>query len=293
MSYSTASPPALIAQRVGAARGSVWVYVSADDQGDVNVSNYVSNGYDLGMKSGDIVWHIDTTNNVTNQMIVADHTKGTAVGATGSAIEPIGETSIALSSAGTGTIVENDILTFDTGDLTEYRVTVGDTDVSNGGTLTITPGLAVATAVGTAITVKSNVKRLKGESTAGAITLDKARTLLASDSGSTFYLAAAGGFAVTLPAVAEGLKFKFAVAVAPTTAYTIVTASSANIINGQICTAQDAGGSVSTTAASDTVSFVASKAIVGDYVNFECDGTKWYISGMCKVFDGMTSTQAS
>lgn len=292
MAYETTNAPSLIAQRVGAALGNLWMYVDGDDQGTVGASGYISNGEELGMKNGDVVMHIDTANGVTNTMVVEDHTKGTASGATCSAIEPVGETSIALSSAGTGTIVEDDIITFGT-DTTEYRVTAGDADVSGGGTLTITPALVVATAVGTAITVKSGVKKLRGQSTSGAIVLDEARTLTAAQSGSTIYLSLAGGFATTLPAPAEGLKFKFVAAVAPTTAYTIVTSGSANIIHGQISSAEDAAGSVSTTASADTISFVANKAIKGDYCEVESDGTSWYVSGMCNVQDGMTTTQAS
>lgn len=291
MSYETSNPPALIAQRVGAARGSVWIYVDGDDQGTISTSGYISNGNELGMKSGDVVLHVDTANNVTNTMTVADHTKGTAVGATCSAIEPIGETSIALSSAGTGTIVEDDIITFNTGDDTEYRVTAGDADVSGGGTLTITPGLVVATVVGTTITVKSNVKKLKGQSTSGAVTLDEARTLTAGDSGTTFYLASAGGFTVTLPTPAEGLKFRFVVKVAPTTAYVIVTNGGADIMIGginelEVDTSDD--GPYDNNA--DTFNFVASIAAVGDFVEFESDGTSWYYRGQTNLDGGVTTS---
>lgn len=290
MAYETSNPPALIAQRVGADQGNLWMYVDGDDQGTVRASGYISNAQELGMKAGDIVWHIDTTNNVTNVMTVADHTKGTATGATCSAIEPVGETSIALSSAGTGTIVEGDILNFGT-DTTDYRVTTGDTDVSNGGTLVITPGLVVATAVGTAITVKSNVKVLKGQSTAGAVTLDKARTLTASDSGTTFYLALAGGFTVTLPAPAEGLKFKFVVAVAPTTAYVITTNGGADIMIGGVNELEvDTGDDGPYDDNADTLNFVANIAVKGDFVEMESDGTSWYYRGQTNADGGITTS---
>lgn len=76
---------------------------------------------------------------------------GTAEGALCSAIEGIGETSIALQAAGTGSIIANDIIMFSNDLATEYTVSSGDADVSDGGNLTITPGLVVATAVGTSI----------------------------------------------------------------------------------------------------------------------------------------------
>ena len=116
-------------------------------------------------------------------------------------------------------------------------------------------------------------------------TLSSASTLSADDSGKTFLLALAGGFTTTLPAAAEGVTYRFIVSVAPTTAYIIVTDSSANVIHGQVATSEDAAGDVACAAASDTVTFVASKAIIGDWVELTSDGTNWYISGMCDVQD--------
>lgn len=82
-------------------------------------------------------------------------TYGTAAGATtsGAAIAK-GATSIPIASAGTGTIIAGDFISF-AGDSRKYRVVTGDTDVSNGGTVVIAaPGLMVPIpAVATAITV--------------------------------------------------------------------------------------------------------------------------------------------
>lgn len=66
----------------------------------------------------------------------------------------VGATTITLASAGTGTIIAGDIITF-AGDSEKYVVVSGDTDVSNGGTITIAePGLRKAIAASaTAITV--------------------------------------------------------------------------------------------------------------------------------------------
>lgn len=66
----------------------------------------------------------------------------------------VGATAITLASAGTGTIVAGDVITF-AGDTNQYVVVAGDADVSNGGTITLAkPGLrkAIPTAA-TAITV--------------------------------------------------------------------------------------------------------------------------------------------
>lgn len=66
----------------------------------------------------------------------------------------VGATTITLASAGTGTIIAGDIITF-AGDNEKYVVVSGDTSVANGGTITIAePGLRKAIAASaTAITV--------------------------------------------------------------------------------------------------------------------------------------------
>lgn len=66
----------------------------------------------------------------------------------------VGATTITLASAGTGTIVAGDVITF-AGDTNQYVVVAGDADVSNGGTITLAkPGLRKAIpAAATAITV--------------------------------------------------------------------------------------------------------------------------------------------
>lgn len=88
-------------------------------------------------------------------------TKGTAAGSTTNAAGcAAGSTVITLASAGTGTILAGDIVTF-AGDTNKYVVASGDSDVSNGGTITLAaPGLKVAIAASaTAITVVGNSTR--------------------------------------------------------------------------------------------------------------------------------------
>lgn len=66
----------------------------------------------------------------------------------------VGATVITLASAGTGTVLAGDVITF-AGDTNKYVVASGDTDVANGGTITLAaPGLKKAIpAAATAITV--------------------------------------------------------------------------------------------------------------------------------------------
>lgn len=86
---------------------------------------------------------------------VSTSTAGTGASATtDNAGYAVGATVITLASAGTGTIVAGDVITF-AGDTNQYVVVSGDADVSGGGTITIAaPGLRVAmTAATKAITV--------------------------------------------------------------------------------------------------------------------------------------------
>jgi hypothetical protein len=85
---------------------------------------------------------------------IPNHTAGTASGATTDATGyAAGLKTVTLASAGTGTIVEGDVITF-AGDSQQYAVTSGDADVSGGGTISFQPGLkqAIPTSA-TAITV--------------------------------------------------------------------------------------------------------------------------------------------
>lgn len=57
MAYSTSNPPRLVQQPIAGLRQ--WQYTSTDAVTDVRVSGYFTNGYDLGMRKGDIVLVLD------------------------------------------------------------------------------------------------------------------------------------------------------------------------------------------------------------------------------------------
>ena len=122
-------------------------------------------------------------------------------------------------------------------------------------------------------------------------TLTAARTVTAVDNGTTFFLGLAGGFTVTLPAPAAGLRFKFIVSVAPTTAYIIVTNGGADIMIGginelEVDTTEDGPYDAN----ADTFNFVASVAVVGDWVEMISDGTSWYYTGQTNADGGVTTS---
>jgi hypothetical protein len=121
-------------------------------------------------------------------------------------------------------------------------------------------------------------------------TLVAARTVKAEESGMTFFLGVAGGFTVTLPAPARGLRYTFIVSVSPTTAYIIATNGGADIgvigVNElEVDTSDDGPYDVD----ADAISFVANVAVIGDYLDFWCDGTKWYARGQTNADGGITS----
>lgn len=124
------------------------------------------------------------------------------------------------------------------------------------------------------------------------VTLTAASTLTSAQSGTTFFLSSATEFATTLPAPSAGLTYTFIVGAAPSGAsYTIVTASSANIIKGQAVNAAGVAGDTGT--ADDTISFVDGQSVAGDQVSLISDGTSWFAKAFCAVAAGVTFTQAS
>ena len=94
---------------------------------------------------------------------IGSHTAGTASSATTDAAGyAVGATTITLASAGTGTILAGDVITF-AGDTNQYCVTTGDGDVSGGGT--IVPGenglrVAMSTATKAITMVATSTKNI-------------------------------------------------------------------------------------------------------------------------------------
>lgn len=120
--------------------------------------------------------------------------------------------------------------------------------------------------------------------------------IAASENGKTFFLNSATEFVSTLPAPALGLRFTFIVTAAPTGAsYTIVTASSANIIKGSVYSSDlnAANDGDIETSGGDTITLVDGKAVAGDRVEVWCDGTNWFAQAFCSAFDAVTITTAS
>lgn len=126
------------------------------------------------------------------------------------------------------------------------------------------------------------------------IALTAAITLTKAHAFTDLMLSLAGGFTATLPAPAKGLRFKFIVAIAPTTAYIVKTDGAANVLIGGVNELEvDTGDDGPYIADGDTITFVANTAVVGDYVEMTSDGTSWYVRGQANADGGITLTKAA
>lgn len=116
-------------------------------------------------------------------------------------------------------------------------------------------------------------------------TVTAAQTLTGEDSGKTFILNAAVGAAISLPAVgvAKGFKAKFITGAAfATTAWTVVATTA--VINGGVIVNSVYVPAVNKT----TINFAATAETVGDIVELECDGVKWFVNGVAALAGGIT-----
>ena len=122
-------------------------------------------------------------------------------------------------------------------------------------------------------------------------TVAAATTLTAADSGKVYILDAAAGATITLPALADGLRFRFVVGAAFATTNWVIASAEGDNINGIIA---DMGSTVAgvPAAGEDQINFVNSAETIGDYVDLICDygNSQWLVSGMCTANGGITAT---
>jgi len=91
MAYSTANPPALVSQRVGANGLAMWMYNSTDAATVVRAAGYITDADDLGIKVGDFIMHGDSAGGAVGHIYLVnsvtaggacDLSDGTAIVAT-------------------------------------------------------------------------------------------------------------------------------------------------------------------------------------------------------------------
>ena len=124
----------------------------------------------------------------------------------------------------------------------------------------------------TTINVSNDVTRIfdKTETLTGAYSVEHA------DSGKTFFLNAAAGAAITMPALKAGAHYKFVVAAAFATSDWVITPSDADKLEGCLTVK---GAAVDVDAA-DTITFELGAENIGDFVEITCDGSSWFVTGV-------------
>ena len=122
----------------------------------------------------------------------------------------------------------------------------------------------------------------------GVKTVAAATTLTANDNGKTIILDAAEGAAVTLPALADGLKFKIVVGAAFATSNWVVASSEGDNISGIIIV----NGASVPASAEDQINFVASAESIGDFIELIADSgnSQWLVSGAGNSAGSITAT---
>ena len=110
------------------------------------------------------------------------------------------------------------------------------------------------------------------------VTLSAARTVLAEETGTTFILDGTVGAAITLPALANGLNFRFIVGSTFITSDWVISSSEGDNINGILLV----NGASVPAAAEDNITFELAAEAVGDYVEFIADSgnSQWIVNGV-------------
>lgn len=117
-------------------------------------------------------------------------------------------------------------------------------------------------------------------------TITGATTLTAADTGKLLFLDAAEGATVTLPALKAGVNFKIVVADNFATSNWVVASAEGDNINGVI----DVADAAVVAADEDQINFVNSAESKGDYIQLECDGNGWFVSGQAALTGAITAT---
>lgn len=71
MAYSTSNPPKLVVQDIGNQGPATWTLTGTDAASVVQVTGYITNGGDLGMKVGDLVEYFETDAKVASGLYVS------------------------------------------------------------------------------------------------------------------------------------------------------------------------------------------------------------------------------
>jgi len=68
--YSTSTPPALVVQGMTNTYPRIWMLHGTDAVASVQVTGYITNGGNLGMRAGDLLIYVDTDTFLTSTLYV-------------------------------------------------------------------------------------------------------------------------------------------------------------------------------------------------------------------------------
>ena len=126
----------------------------------------------------------------------------------------------------------------------------------------------------------------------GAVeTVAAATTLTAADNGKTIVMDAAAGATITLPALADGLHFKFIVGATFGTSNWVVASAEGDNITGNLIV----NGAAVPAAAEDFINFVNSAETIGDWIEIVADygNSQWIVTGIGNGAGSITATDPS
>ena len=110
----------------------------------------------------------------------------------------------------------------------------------------------------------------------------------ALDSGKTLILLNnANAQTFTLPLTAPGLRYRIMVGGATAGAIMTITTNPIAVLYGAIYFL-NAGALTATPASESTSVRFAAASALGDYVDLNCDGQFWYLSGLSRINNGLT-----
>jgi hypothetical protein len=163
--------------------------------------------------------------------------------------------------------------------------------ISNAGALTTSADITATgtTSITGPMTLGSSTNGLKNYTPVLTKTADF--TLTAAMSGTTFYTTTAG-VDFTLPAPAAGVWYRVALSGNFATTSVLLQGPAADATDDVIFGSLEVAGAVVLCAAEDTITFVNTAELAGDWVQVESDGTNWYITGQAGTSGGITCTDA-
>ena len=125
-------------------------------------------------------------------------------------------------------------------------------------------------------------------------TLTADTTATVAQTGTTFYIGTAA-VDLTLPAATASAGVVYRVVISAnfaTTSATLVLGPAGSAANDLGEGVLDVAGAVVLCAAEDTITFVNTAELIGDYVELRSNGVKWFISGQAGTTGAITCTDA-